>query len=316
MSRTLVALRDRLMDVLADLLARARARGALFARTELRGDWGLAFSDGTPLAFHTVLGGEAWLRRDDARDWLRVGAGDVVLVRAPAAHRVAHAPDAPTVALEDVRDRWRVGERRFRSPGGAEDPTVLLCGAYGFDGSLCDSLLAALPPVVHLERPGGALGAALALMAAELDDPAPGAQTVLDRLLDTVLVFALRAHFAEHGGDRLPPWWRALADPEVGRALGRLHAEPARAWTIAALAAEVGLSRAALARRFTALVGRPPLQYLTDLRIRLAEERLRDPRVKLATVAAEVGYGSEFAFSAAFKRHRGLAPSAWRRAAA
>jgi len=303
------------MDVLADLLARARARGALFARSELRGAWGLALGDDTPLAFHTVVDGEAWLRRDDARAWLRVGPGDVVLVRAPAAHRVAHAPGAPAVPLAEVREPWRVGERRFRSPG--EGPaTILLCGAYGFEGALCDSLLAALPPVVHLERPGGALGAALELMAAEVDAPSPGTQTVLDRLLDTVLVFALRAHFAAGGAERLPPWWRALADPEVGRALGRLHAEPARPWTIAALAAEVGLSRAALARRFTALVGQPPLQYLTAMRMSLAEERLREPGVKLATVAREVGYGSEFAFSAAFKRHRGVSPSAWRRAAA
>lgn len=301
------------MDVLADLLSRARARGALFAETVLPAPWGLGFPDTTPLAFHTLLRGEAWLRRDDAdeRDWLRLGPGDVALVRAPSAHRIASAPGERTVPLESVIDTWRTEERRFRKPGTGEE-TVLLCGAYGLEGSLCDGLLAALPPVVHLPAPAGPLRATLDLLAAELDVPAPGGQTVLDRLLDTALVFALRQYFA---GSTAPALLSGLADPEVGRALGLLHGDPARAWTVAALAAEVGLSRAALARRFTALVGEPPLQHLTLFRMGIAEQRLRDTGAKLAIVAGEVGYGSEFAFSTAFKRHHGIAPTVWRREA-
>jgi hypothetical protein len=244
------------MDVLADLLTRAHARGALFAQTTLAAPWGLAFGPTTPLAFHTLVRGEAWLRRDDAdsRDdgaWLHVVPGDLVLVRAPSAHVMSSAPGEPALALEDVVDAWRVGDRRYRAPaaGDGADPgaeTVVLCGAYGFEGSLCDTLLAALPPVVHLPAPQSPpLRAALDLIAAELEAAAPGGQTVLDRLLDTVLVFALREHFARSS---TPALVRALTDPEVGAALRLLHAEPARAWTVAALAAEVGLSRAALAR--------------------------------------------------------------------
>ncbi len=305
-------MRDRLMDVLADLLSRARAEGALFAHTTLPAPWGLRFGDTTRLAVHAVLDGEAWLRRDDADGpWLRVGAGEVALVRAPSAHAMASAPDAACVPLEDVLEAWRAGPRAFVKPGDGA-ATSLLCGAYRFHGSICDLLLAALPPVVHLERPGPQLAALLALLRAELAADGPGGQTVLDRLLDAALVLALREHFA---AATTPAVVRGLTDPEIGRALGALHADPARAWTVAALADEVGLSRAALARRFTALVGSPPLAYLTGLRMALAEEHLSERDEKLGVVAAAVGYGSEFAFSAAFKRHRGVAPATWRRAA-
>jgi len=305
-----------LVDVLADLLTRAHARGALFAETALAAPWGLAFGATTPLAFHTVLRGEAWLRRADAEtgeDWLRLRAGDLVLVRAPSAHAMAGAPGTPCLPLDEVVETWRVGDRRFRAPHAATAETVVLRGAYGFEGSLCDTLIAALPPIVHLPAPQAPpLRAALELVAGEVAGAAPGAQTVLDRLLDTVLVFALRQHFATTDA---PALVRALGDPQVGAVLKLMHADPARAWTVASLAREVGLARAALARRFTALVGRPPLGHLTDLRMGLAEERLRAGDVKLAQVAAEVGYASEFAFSAAFKRERGVAPAVWRRAA-
>jgi AraC-like DNA-binding protein len=151
------------------------------------------------------------------------------------------------------------------------------------------------------------------MLADELVTDGPGHQTLLDRLLDLLLVGALRAHLADPAAAR-PGWHRALDDPPVAAALARLHDDPAHPWTVAALAAEAGLSRAAFARRFAAAVGQPPLGYLTHWRMRLAEERLRDPGTTLAAVAREVGYGSEFAFSAAFKRERGVAPAVWRRA--
>lgn len=126
-----------------------------------------------------------------------------------------------------------------------------------------------------------------------------------------VLVHVLREQFVR-AGDSAPSWFRALDDPEIGRALGLLHADPALAWSVAHLAAEVGLSRAAFARRFAALVGTPPLQYLTDWRMGLAREELRDGSAPLAAVAEKVGYTSQFAFAAAFKRAHGEPPGRWR----
>jgi AraC-like DNA-binding protein len=205
--------------------------------------------------------------------------------------------------------------RRFLHPG-AGSPVEVMCGAYAFDGDLCDTMLSALPPaaIVRAGAGGSGLRTTLNLLADELATDGPGHQTVLDRVLDLLLVHTLRAHLADPATAR-PGWHRALDDPPVAAALARLHEAPATPWTVASLAAEAGLSRAAFARRFAVAVGEPPLAYLTRWRMRLAEELLQQEGATLARVARAVGYSSEFAFSAAFKRERGMAPAAWRRAA-
>jgi AraC-like DNA-binding protein len=192
---------------------------------------------------------------------------------------------------------------------------VFFCGAYLFDGDLCGGLLDALPDTVPL-RPaiGSALRATTDLLAREVLSEGPGQQALLDRLLDVALVQVLREHFGA-AGTAAPPWFRASADPGVGAALRALHADPAAPWTVAGLAAEASLSRGAFARRFRHLLGVAPLAYLTGWRMALARERLRDGDDGLAAVAAAVGYRSEFAFAAAFKRHHGTSPGRWRLAA-
>jgi len=154
--------------------------------------------------------------------------------------------------------------------------------------------------------------AALDLLATEIARDEPGQDAVLHRLLDLVLVLALRAWCAGPAAV-LPAWYRALAEPAIGDALRLLHEDPARRWTVAGLAAKVGMSRAAFAARFTGLVGQPPLTYLTGWRMTLAADQLRDTDATIATVAHDVGYADAFAFSVAFKRARGVSPSMWRR---
>lgn len=313
------------MDVLADLLERSRAHGAVFAHSTVHGRWGLGFPARSGLAVHAMLSGEAslWLgdagappgrlATADADAALAMAPGDVVLVRGDLPHAMGWAPGAACVPLDTFVDRAAVAgsSRRFALPGDG-DPAVFLCGAYRFVGDLCSSLLASLPPVVHVRpQAGGRLHGALDLLARELDAEGPGQQTVLDRLLDIVLVGVLREHL---GRDRpaAPSWLAALYDPQVATALGLLHADPARGWTVASLAAEVGLSRSAFARRFSSAVGEAPLEYATRWRMALARERLREGGAGLAAIAREVGYSSEFAFAAAFKRHHGVAPGRWR----
>jgi AraC-like DNA-binding protein len=303
------------MDVLADLLTRARARGGLFAHSTLRPPWGLEFVDDDPLTLHAVLEGEIHVEMEGEVP-LRLLQGDVVLVRADRPYRFTHAPGAPAsplpeaLAAGDVRSQGR----RHEWPGDGPS-TVLLCGAFAFEGSVCDSLLTALPPLLALQgvaTSDPSLRVALGLLAEEVQREAPGQQTVLDRLLDLLLVYALRAWFARE--DATPPlWYAAMDDPAVGPALRAMHAAPQRGWTVADLAAEAGLSRAAFARRFTELTGQAPLGYLTRWRMTLAKEALRRPGATLAGVALEVGYGSEYAFANAFKRQVGVAPGRWRR---
>lgn len=304
-----------IVDVLADLLERSRARGAAFAHTTFHGPWGLAFGMPEGLAVHAVVAGEVHLWADAGPVTLH--AGDVVLVR--AAHRMASAPGAPCRPLAELLDEGPLHGSTRRFGGGDPDDgpaTVFVCGAYLFDGDLCDGLLDALPPVVVL-RPaaGSALRATAELLAREIVRDEPGQQPLLDRLLDVALIQALREQFAAHA-EQAPAWLRASADPAVGAALRALHGDPGRQWTVATLATEASLSRAAFARRFRELLGTAPLTYLTEWRMALARERLSGGREPLATIADALGYSSEFSFAAAFKRHHGLAPGRWRAQAA
>jgi AraC-like DNA-binding protein len=153
------------------------------------------------------------------------------------------------------------------------------------------------------------------LLADEITKDDPGQEAVLDRLLDLLLIAALRAWFARPEADP-PAWYRAHSDPVVGHALRLLQNNPGRQWTVATLAAETGVSRAALARRFTALVGEPPIKFLTGWRLALAADLLREPDATIGSVAARVGYGSSFALSTAFKREHGISPQEHRTRAA
>jgi AraC-like DNA-binding protein len=188
-------------------------------------------------------------------------------------------------------------------PDGA---TVLLTGTYQMHGEVSGRLLRALPVLLVLSEE--ALDSPLIpLMADEIVKDAPGQEAVLDRLLDLLLIAALRAWFARPDADA-PGWYRASADPVVGLALRLLHNDPAHPWTVAELAGATGLSRAALARRFTDLVGEPPMSFLAGWRIALAADLLLEPGATLGSVARQVGYGGPFALSAAFKRVRGISP--------
>jgi AraC-like DNA-binding protein len=186
----------------------------------------------------------------------------------------------------------------------------MLVGTYQVEGDVSGRLLAALPSVVTV-RAAEWDSALLDVLDVELAKEAPGQTAVLDRLLDLVLIAALRSWFARPEA-AAPGWYRAASDPVVGAALRLIHHHPDRAWTVASLAREVGASRAAFARRFADVVGEPPISYLTNWRIGLAADLLREHGTTLTSVATEVGYSSPFAFSAAFKRVRGMSPREYR----
>jgi AraC-like DNA-binding protein len=166
--------------------------------------------------------------------------------------------------------------------------------------------LGALPPLLVL--PSDAWESPLVgLLAEEIVKDDPGQEAVLDRLLDLLLIAILRAWFARPDAEA-PAWYRAYSDPVVGKALRLIHNNPSHAWTVGQLAAEAGVSRAALARRFTELVGEPPMTFLTDWRLSLAADLLLEPEATVGSVAHQVGYATPFALSTAFKRVRGISP--------
>ncbi|MBP2473485.1 AraC-like DNA-binding protein [Crossiella equi] len=309
------------MDAMADLLQGVRARSALFSRSIMSPPWGLEFRNPARLTLVTMARGEAWLVPEYGEPrFLR--PGDVALVRGPQVYRLADRPDTPpgvyVLSAEecvdgdgnDVCDRLFLGARTFGEH--LDGSAALITGSYLVDGDITERLLSVLPPVLVVPDDRGPCDL-LRLLEEEIDGVAPGQQLVLDRLLDLLLVLTFRCWFAMPEANP-PAWYRALGDPVVGPALRALHAEPARPWTVAALAEESGVSRAALARRFSSEVGVPPLAYLTEWRMALAADLLHNPDETIGRVAKRVGYSDGFAFSSAFKRVRGVSPSEHRAA--
>lgn len=296
------------MDVLTDLLDGVRARGAVFSRTVMTSPWSLRFASGAPLTLATVLRGEAWLVPAEG-DAVRVRAGDIALVRGSEPYTVADAPDTRPRVLIDRAAYCGMSDPAVVADGAA----VLLSGAYDNAGGISERLLRVLPPVLVIPD-ADCHSPMLALVTAELARDSPGQQAVLDRLLDLLLISVLRGWF-DRPGTSAPPWYRAADDPVVGHALRLLHDRPADPWTVAKLAAEAGVSRAALARRFTARVGEPPMTYLAGWRVSLAADLLRGTDDTVGAIARRVGYANTFALSVAFKRLRQVTPSAHRAAA-
>ena len=308
------------VDVLEALLDGPRARGAFLLRTLLDPPWSLRIEDEAPLTVLAVLRGEAWLCHDDQPP-LRMEMGQVAIVRGPDHYTVADSPTTPPdvviypggrcTSTDDGRalwDEWSLGIRTWgQNPDG---DCVLLVGTYEGKGEASQPLLSALPNVIMLgrEEAGTPL---LHVLAAEMQVEAPGQRALLDRLLDVLLISTLRTWFAERR-DEAPGWFRAQHDPAVGQALSLLHQHVAHPWTVEELAAQVGVSRAALGRRFTALLGKPPMSYLAGWRLALAADLLVSSDATVATIARQVGYGTPFSLSAAFKRVHGVSPQQYR----
>lgn len=304
------------MDPLADLLTPVRARTASFCRIVLDRPWSLRIDDGAVLGLATPLTGQAWVV-PDVGDPRLLDAGDVAIVKGPAPCTIADHPSTrplvhvgpnnrlTTMNGVDVTDQLKVGTRAAQPSG--QGSTTLASGAYQVTGDVTDRLLAALPDIVVVPR-ADTPAPVMTFLADQMVTDGPAQQVVLDRLLDIALVSTLRAWFARPGAEP-PGWYRAHSDPVAGPTLRLIHDEPAYPWTVTELARRVGTSRAALARRFTGLVGEPPISYLTGWRIALAADLLRTTNQTIEAIAHQVGYAGAFGLSVAFKRIRNLTPS-------
>src|SRR4051812_48547253 len=310
------------MDAIAGLLDGPRAHEAFVLRAVMDPPWSMRIRDEAPLTVAAMVHGSAWVVPDDAEPE-PLSAGDAAIFRGPDHYTVADDPATPPDIVIHPGQRCETPDGRplvdtmalgVRTWGNAADGgTVMLVGTYELDGEVSRRLLRALPTLLVL-RDGEWDCPVIPLLEAEIVKDEPGQEAVLDRLLDLLVIAVLRAWFARPDA-ATPAWYRAHGDPVVGRALRVLHNNPAHPWTVARLADEAGVSRATLARRFQELVGEPPMSFLTAWRIALAADLLREPGATIGSVAHQVGYGSPFALSTAFKRVRGVSPREYRAAA-
>jgi AraC-like DNA-binding protein len=304
------------VDPLGEPLHFLRMSGTFYCRSEFTAPWGLTLPPmENCLWFHVVTSGRCRLEVDGGAS-VSLQTGDLALVPHGEGHRLRDEAGSPAPTIFEL-PRETVSERyEILRHGGGGASTGMVCGAVRFDHPAADHLIRLLPKVIHVEAQHSAgahwMQSTVRLMVAEARELRPGGETVITRLSDILVIQAIRSWMqtdpAAQGG-----WLGALQDRQIGRALLLIHRDPARAWTVASLATELGMSRSGFSARFTELVGEPAMQYLTRWRMHLAHDRLKEQGSGIGAVASGLGYQSEAAFSRAFKRIRGVAPGAVRR---
>ena len=315
-------------DPLSELFRAVRFTRALYYTVDTAGPWppirvppGVTIASGLGprtqlvLSYHLLVEGGCWTGLEDGEP-VRLERGDAIVYPRGDAYFMAPelvprpgSADAP--GLRRLLEGVASGTVPPRLAFNPEHPqrTRFVCGFLGCDPRPFDPLLRALPRMLYLKGMSGRLKHLVELALAELEGA--GEAPVRERLSESMFIETVRQHLATLEPARAG-WLSGLRDPVVGRALVLLHDGLAEPWTLVSLARQAGASRSALAERFTKLVGQPPMQYLTDWRMRTAAHLLSEGARKVSEVASEVGYDSEAAFSRAFKTATGAAPTAWR----
>lgn len=298
------------VDPLSEVLQLLQLTGVLYCNAELGEPWGIEVP-AIPgvINVEVVTAGHCWIELDGEAP-VYLPEGSLVLIPRGRRHRLRGGPRDRITPLEDIPVE-RVGDR-FENMRFGGDGRVTRITYYGlrYDPYLADRLIRLLPELLHLRtrvEDEGWLHNTIQFIAAEAQQRQPGSETVITRLADILVIQAIRAWLGKQHGEETG-WLAALRDRQIGKAMTLMHQRPDMDWQVATLANEVGMSRSGFSERFSRLVGEPVLQYLTDLRMRLAHRELRETGDTLARIAERVGYHSEPAFNRAFKRVVGQPP--------
>ncbi len=320
-------------DPLSDVLRSVRLKGSQFFLIDATSPWCVEVPQASDFAdiilptarhivsYHVVVEGQG-LASVPGIEPVEINAGDIIVFPHADPYLMTSGPGVPPEldreqTLQFFRD-LAAGKLPFVIPegGGKRPKAKFICGFLGCDLSPFNPLFATLPRLLHIRRPRGGnsdlLDQLIDLAMAEAQTPRAGGASIRLGLSELMFVELLRRHL-ESLSPNGPGWLAGLRDPKVGRALAFLHAEPARDWTLEALARAVGVSRSVLAERFAACVDETPMRYLTLWRMQLAARLLADGTTKVAAIGQQVGFRSEAAFSRAFKKTTGLSPTQWRR---
>ena len=320
------------MDAVSDVLRAMRMGGALYLNAEFTAPWCTTARPDRELctvflprterviSYHLIVEGSCWAQvADDPGSAIHVSAGELLVVPHGDEHLMASDLALPPVASAPLLNnmlRAAPGDVIKLSYGGGGTPTRVMCGFLACDEILSNPLLSSLPRIFKIDMrndPSSAwLESSLHFAAAESTQWRPGSAIVIGKLSELLFVEAVRRCIDALPADR-KGWLAGLRDRFIGRALSMLHAQPAHPWTVDELARKVGLSRSALAQRFTDLLEEPPMQYLARWRLQVAAHELQTGAKSLSAVAMQVGYESEAAFNRAFKREFGMPPATWRK---
>ena len=314
------------VDALSDVLRVIRLSGGVFLEANLTAPWcfkgrispedckAFQVAPSVVIATHFVVSGQMLVRVNEDEP-IVVRAGELLLLPHNDVHAFGSDLGVTPFSQPDEVKAKSAGQFSRIELGGGGEQTQLLCGYLGSDHAF-GPLLASLPAVLKMDVRATPLGAwvesSFRFAVSQIAEGRVGSTTVIAKLSELLFVEAVNHYIAGLPEDR-KGWLAGLKDPQIGRALALMHAQPAKDWSAEALAAEVGMSRSGFAERFGSLVGKAPMQYLGYWRMQLAAQRLRESREAVAQVGYAVGYESEAAFSRAFKREFGKGPGEWRR---
>ncbi|MGE0361414.1 MAG: cupin domain-containing protein [Vicinamibacterales bacterium] len=315
------------MDAFSEVLSGVRLNGALFFSADFSAPWRLAtphsgtlaatLAPGAPhlVVYHLVVDGSAWARVDGGAD-TELSPGDIVVFAHGDPHHLSAGSGTNQVDSAAVARKIATRDLSPLQSGGGGATTRFVCGYLSLDPLLCGPILQSLPPMlkvnVRTDRSGHWLEQSILHLVEEAASDRAGSDAMLAKLSEALFVDTLRRYVAGLP-DQATGWLAGARDPVVGKSLALLHRRAHHPWTLATLAAEVGVSRSVLVARFTRYLSDPPIAYLTAWRLRLAAEALTSSPKGVAAIAAAVGYESEAAFNRAFKRAFGVPPARYRR---
>ncbi|MFJ4371024.1 AraC family transcriptional regulator [Pseudomonas japonica] len=300
------------MDPLSDVLSLLQPQNQFYAGFDAAGDWSFDFPAHKGIKFTAVMRGTCWGITEDLEQPIRFDEGDCFLLNSDRRFILSSDPRLPAAASEHILEAVSRDGIAVHNGGGE---VFLISGRFSFAGDHAAVLFEALPAVINIPEASSqaqVLRWSLDQWACELRNPQPGGALMSTHLAHLMLVQVLRLYL--HSASELPKgWFLALTDRQISLAIAALHAEPARPWTLEALARIAGVSRTVFAQRFKALVGTTAMDYLARWRMLLAANRLRTGSENVSTIAFSLGYESESSFSTAFKRIMATTPSQYRR---
>ncbi len=294
------------MDPLSDVLSLLKPRSHMFRGFDVAGGWSIQFRRYQGVKCFAIASGVCWLVIEDVEEAIRLETGDCFLLPRGRAFRIASDLAMTPVNAEAVFSGEREGEVATVNGGGE---MFGVGGHFAFSGQHAEMLLEMLPPIIHIraEPDRATLRWSVDRLMQELREPQPGGSLIAHQLASMILVQALRLHLAEQPNSGVG-WLFALADKQLSAAIGAIHHDPGRRWTLQTLADVAGMSRSTFALRFKETTGVSPIDYLVRWRMLLAGEKLTQSSESVAAIAVSLSYESESAFCTAFKRVMGCSP--------